>query len=948
MADGPRNDFTGDNEGFLIQAGHITVNLAPVDKACERPLDVGDIRLRDGPLELNLGEPLCLGRDKELDQLADALGGSKHVLLHGPTGIGKTTLLRHAAHKKRLAVPDMRAIVVTPSQLPDADGILRAVLAVCGEYPRDRHIPPAVATQALAGYRALVIVEDPRCTAEDLAEVLGAMPRSVFVISTDRSDLGPYDVEMLLAGLPVRASRQLLRSRFDGRLPAATRQRVEELCKGYGYRPDDVARLGHYLAVARKERKLVPELDTDEAQLIVPRLVEWLDEPARAAVLTLAALDRADWGWPALAAVAGIPTQATATLLKESALVSDGSRFRLAAGVFEHVKAQVDVVAVTEGLISWVTETVDPQQIAAEITVIEQALLVNLDDRRPDLALALARVAATKLVSARHWGAWGRVLTLGLRAAVRADSVRDQVYFRYSIAARKYADGRVEEAFELVVALMSTGLDGVDTTTTDRVRRLADQVGYRDDGPTEPVTGLLGLLRQAPATVLRVMPAPVQQFVAGHPEVLRAAGVIAAVAVFLAALLTSSGYPPIVEGDPDPHHPIVVTTTTPPTSGVTAGPTVTGTPPATGTSHGPAPTGDPTHGGGQLGAGPTQPGQVFRPSPPPTTLSWGFARDDSRRADGQPDDLTGPSDPSNPNYQANWTWGIWNMQSPPPTRHPTGTRLGTGRQQVRMPQAGTPGGTVVVTALDTSTTGKFCQPEGWYPDGGDEVIDVRCFTKAGAAGDVPFFVFFAAGSGNNPIAAAGTRSYVVDNQPTASAFTPDWQHGRNAGPVVRTGVGNYTADLAGAATGVVELAAVGADPRHCSVTGRHGDSVDIACVDPQGSAADTAFAAGVASGQNLLDDNRKPVGDYVVTGGGQWGPGTVTRTATGKYTAQLGNGYTPSTMHVTAEGVGNYCSVANLNETTQNNSNIYLACYTANGTPTDTALDLLYASTRIY
>jgi hypothetical protein len=265
-----------------------------------------------------------------------------------------------------------------------------------------------------------------------------------------------------------------------------------------------------------------------------------------------------------------------------------------------------------------------------------------------------------------------------------------------------------------------------------------------------------------------------------------------------------------------------------------------------------------------------------------------------------------------------------------------------------MPQAGTPGGTVVVTALDTSTTGKFCQPEGWYPNGGDEVIDVRCFTQAGAAGDVPFSVFFAAGGGDNPIAAAGTRSYVVDNQPTAGTVNPDWQHGRNAGQVVRTGVGNYTADLAGATTGVVELAAIGADPRHCSVTGRHGDSVDIACVDPQGSAADTAFAASVANGQNLLDDNRKPVGDYVVTGGSHWGPATVTRTSTGKYTAQLGNGYTPSTMHVTAEGVGNYCSVANLNENTQNDSTIYLACYTANGTPIDTALDLLYASTRIY
>jgi hypothetical protein len=120
--------------------------------------------------------------------------------------------------------------------------------------------------------------------------------------------------------LPVRASRQVLRSQFNSRLPAVTRQRFEQLCGGYGHHPGDVARLGRYLAVAHTQRELVPKLGTDEAQLIVPRLVEWLDEPTRAAVFALTALDKAEWGWPLLAAVADISTQSTAKSLLESKL----------------------------------------------------------------------------------------------------------------------------------------------------------------------------------------------------------------------------------------------------------------------------------------------------------------------------------------------------------------------------------------------------------------------------------------------------------------------------------------------------------------------------------------------------------------------------------------------------------------------------------------------------
>jgi hypothetical protein len=934
---GQRNTFTGTNKGQVVQAH--SIDYVHIERAYDGPIELGDIEFKaELPRTLDVGDPPCVGREPELNRLVEALGRGQSVVLRGPDGIGKTTLLRHAAHREKLTIPGIEAVVWTSPGLPDADSILHAALDQCAEYPPGRPpVPAPVLRRAMTGLRALVIVEDPQCTAAELAEVRGAMRRSVFVVTTDRTDLAG-DVDIQLAGLPVRASRQVLRSQFNGRLPASTRQRVEELCEGYGHHPGKVVRLGRYLATARTQRELVPELDTDEAQLIVPRLVEWLDDPTRAAVLALAALDTTDWGWPLLAAVADITTQSTVDSLRASKLAVGDARYRLADGVVEHVDA--DVVAMTERITDWVWETVAVEEIAAEIGVIEQALRRTLD--HPETALSLAFVAATKLAATRHWDAWGRVLPLGLKAAIAADSRPGRHYFRYSLAARRNADGRRQEAVELVTALMSDRLDTADDNTAERIRRLADQVGYRGTVPAEQAAGLIGLLRQA---VLK-LPEPVQQFVLSHPQAVPAS-VLGLVSVLVAGLVTASAHQPNTTHSADPDHPIVTTTAAPSsTTGIPGGPTTSAASTAGSTAtNGGTPIGNPTTGGGGPGQTTGNDGSGGgTASPPPTTLSWGFVRDDMQDDNGQPRQLDASGNASN------WSWGIWNMQSPP-AGHPTATHIATGWDRITMPHAGTPGGTVMVTAFDVNPTGVFCQPSGWGQSGVDEIIDVHCFTKAGAATNTKVFVFFAAGSGTNPIAGNGTRSYVVDDRPGAGFFSPDWQHGRNAGTVTRTGTGRYTAELAGAATGVVELTPIGADPKHCSVVGRHGDAVDISCFGQQGGAVDTAFAASVANNQNFLDDKRKPVGDYIVTADPsmRWASDELpTRVSTGQYHVHFTNGYFPSAAHVTAEADGRYCMLTNLNDTRQNDTLVWVACYTTGGVLADTDFDLLYTSTRIY
>jgi hypothetical protein len=234
---------------------------------------------------------------------------------------------------------------------------------------------------------------------------------------------------------------------------------------------------------------------------------------------------------------------------------------------------------------------------------------------------------------------------------------------------------------------------------------------------------------------------------------------------------------------------------------------------------------------------------------------------------------------------------------------------------------------------------------------------VACFQPDGTPVDAPFLLRFIAGS------ASTTRGFVLADRPGSGTFIPDWSHGVHAGAVTRTGEGRYTVDLHGSAGGAVEVVAVGLLPRHCAVVGRRGDLTDVACTTKDGTATDSTFTASFTRGQNILDDLRKPVGDYLIAEDSptasaptittRWASGntpmTLDRTAQGKYTVHFNNGYIPSTTHVTATGSGNHCGLMQFNDHgTPDSVLVKVSCYDSAGKPINTGFTLVYTSARIH
>ena len=81
-------------------------------------------------------------------------------------------------------------------------------------------------------------------------------------------------------------------------------------------------------------------------------------------------------------------------------------------------------------------------------------------------------------------------------------------------------------------------------------------------------------------------------------------------------------------------------------------------------------------------------------------------------------------------YNFNWRTGQTN----------TITRSSTGVYQVRLPTLGAANGHVQVTAYGSGTN--ECKVASWGPSGTTQVVNIRCFTTAGAPADTLYSMTF--------------------------------------------------------------------------------------------------------------------------------------------------------------------------------------------------------------
>ncbi|MFF9643938.1 ATP-binding protein [Kitasatospora aureofaciens] len=429
---------------------------------------VGPLALGAGPTDLPL-----LDREADIAELLGLLAEGRSIRLVGQAGSGRSTLLSAVAEAAADLAPG--GVVQLCGHRRTAADLLQDLFAATHHAPGFRPDPGQLAAH-LAGVAAVVVIDEAEPTGAELEGLLAAAPGCAFLISVapDSPPL-PADSRLrdhLVAGLS-RAACLTLTGRLAGRpLDVAEKAWAVDLwfeSEGLPLRFVQAAALLRQrdvsvdaLVAAEEDRRDVfgavdepapdpdPAIREDALRRTVPlpsvaesaspavRLAEGLSEPAQAVLRLAVALGGECPTAPHLPALidVGQGESALAELADAGLAVSIGGHHRLTAGALEllapHWPARGCVDGAAQHFAWWVGHSsVSLAQIAAEAEVLIGVLLADRTAGRHEAVVRLARAAAPALALSLRWGAWERVLELGLEAARRTGSTVDQAWFHH-------------------------------------------------------------------------------------------------------------------------------------------------------------------------------------------------------------------------------------------------------------------------------------------------------------------------------------------------------------------------------------------------------------------------------------------------------------------------------------------------------------------------------------
>ena len=167
----------------------------------------------------------AVGREREAGDLVRGLADHDAWQVHGPAGIGKSTLLRLTAH--RLA-DERGAVVFVDAAGRDTGDVLQDIFEACYDTPGYR---PAFTElrRLMANVTADVVLDDLEAEADDLDAVLDALPCSALLYAGGRRTLLGKGRALALGGLGHEDALTLLARGLGRPLEAAEETVAEEL-----------------------------------------------------------------------------------------------------------------------------------------------------------------------------------------------------------------------------------------------------------------------------------------------------------------------------------------------------------------------------------------------------------------------------------------------------------------------------------------------------------------------------------------------------------------------------------------------------------------------------------------------------------------------------------------------------------------------------------------------
>ncbi|MDQ0696576.1 AAA family ATPase [Streptomyces sp. W4I9-2] len=439
-----RIDIAGDASGTVIAGNHnvvidahgSTVNLLPPQ---ERPRPVRRERVALAPRRQH--EPV--GREADLEELENALRGHGVVQLWGPPGVGKSTLLRHAA---RSLEPGPDGVLFLDGAHREPEDLAQEIFEACYEAPGYAPTGPEL-RRLMTGIEVTVYVDDAELTPERLRLLADAAPDATFVFASRERSLLGESADLELRGLGRAAGLGLLERELRHPLPEAQYAVAVELCEVSLGRPLLLLRAAGLARLDTSGEVRLPR--PAEIDGLLPLLFDRLDTEALKTLHLLATLRDAEVDPEHIGALCDVPDPAAVCgRLAGLGLVTATERgYRSVADVLPEVRRRfaepVAVDRLCDHFARWAAlATTTPAQVADHGRALEVVAEMAERRGRPDLAVRVARAVSPFLAESLRFGVWGRLLDQGQNAARQAGDTTAHAYFTHEKAIRCLMIGR--------------------------------------------------------------------------------------------------------------------------------------------------------------------------------------------------------------------------------------------------------------------------------------------------------------------------------------------------------------------------------------------------------------------------------------------------------------------------------------------------------------------------
>ncbi|WP_327349072.1 hypothetical protein [Streptomyces europaeiscabiei] len=443
------------------------------------------------------GAATPLGRDEEAALVLRSIADNEPVQVYGADGLGKSTLIRHAA----LELDGRDGVVFLDGYGKDLDDLLQSVFEACYDSPGYR--PSDGELHALlANIRLCLVVDDFDEPSRHLVQLQDAIPAGTVLVASGERTLWGHGKALELAGLPQSAAQQLFARELRRELRPADEVDVSLLWE---------ASLGHPFKLLRAAALARRDASTGFARLPAPvEVPELLHDLITAAT----GVEREILGLLSVAPAAEVTLDLLAVLLAPSEtaeavrttaerlaafglLTRADEKVRLFSDVAEALPADsgqdtARIAEITGRMTAWAkARDTSAAAVATHSPLIASWIEAAGRSGRPDLGVGLARAAAPATACSLRWGAWGRILTRGLTVAEQAGDERARAYFTHETGVRSLLTGKriaAVAAFTAAAAAWRSLGDNGSADIAEHGQTLADPHGTTT-GPPEPDSG---------------------------------------------------------------------------------------------------------------------------------------------------------------------------------------------------------------------------------------------------------------------------------------------------------------------------------------------------------------------------------------------------------------------------------------------------------------------------